>query len=247
MLGLASKFARYQFGQVAGVEVGIPAEGHGYTRVVIAELDAHGQPSASPIHLHVETVDEPGSPDSLSAVLEYDREGTPVRLVMTEYGDHGYSMRVECTVNEKSDKFSVRKVERVDSYAHTKSLLYKRGWEPPQDGRGPSMGRGTHDGRGTRDDRRGGGRGSWDRGGRERQGRDWRDERGGRGAGDWGGRGEHHRGWRDDERDDWRGRDDRRGGRGDWRAERDRAQRGGQRDARSDWREGRDRGRRDRW
>lgn len=233
MLGLAAKFSGYPFGRIGGIEVGIAAEGTGFTRVAVVELDAHGKPSASPLHLHIETTDEPGCPDSFSAMLEYDKQGKPVRVVMTEYGEEGVSVRADATVNEKSGKLSVRKVEHIDAKRHTKDLLYKRGYEPGQSGERRGGGRedrwdrdrrgGRNDrddwGRGWRrdDDRRGGGRaGDWDRRDDRRSGSrdDWRGERRG---GDWGrgGRDDDRRGGRSDRFDRGRdGRGGRDGGRG---------------------------------
>ena len=261
MLDQAGELARHEFGYVGGIQVGVPQEGAGYTYVTVVARDAHGQPSAAPLHLHMETSNEPGCPDSLSSKIEYSLDGTPLRLLLVEYGDQ-YSCRVVVNVNEKSGKLSVQKVEEFKGAEQRPHLLYKRGWTPgsKEDGEG---------GRGSRDRDRGGFRGRDERqGGRGDGRREGRGPRGGererwddRGWDDRGGRG----GWRDDDRrsgdhdrgsrwgsrsdaarqggrDERRGWDDRsrddRGGRGDWRAERegshggwDRSDRGG----RGDW------------
>ena len=166
-------------------------------------LDAHGQKSPSPLHLNIETVDEPGCPDSFSAVVEYDAEGKPAHLTMTEYADDGFMVRVDANTNEKTGKFSVRKVERINMATRNKSLLYKRGKVADRDGYakgkrpdrrpsgGRSGGRGGWSG-GPGGGRPGGGRSDGGRpsggrpgGGRNQGGRGgWGDRREGRARGD---------------------------------------------------------------
>lgn len=199
MLVQAASLSGYPFGTLGGIETGIKEAGWGFTRVEVVPLDAHGQPSDSPLHLCIETTDEPGCPDSFNAVLEYDAAGNPARLVMTEYDDEDmYTVRVSADLNEKTGKFSVRKVERITRYTRNKALLYKRGQQPKPDERGRGGrpgGRGGNGGRpgaggrgragGRPGDRRPGDRGGrWERddrrGGGSRWGRDDRNGRGGR-------------------------------------------------------------------
>ena len=240
MLEQAGELANHEFGYVGGIQVGVPVYGAGYTYVTIVARDAHGQPSAAPLHLHVETSDDPGCPDSLSTKIEYDREGQPQRLVMIEFGVD-YSCRVNVTINEKSGKLSVQKVEEFLGRERRPHLLYKRGWTPKTESERPASAPGRGAGRrDDRGDRRGEGHG-FDRRG-DRGGRGWDDRRGGWDRDERGGRGgrwDERDGRRTGERSDWRdersggrgrGRDgrwddrgwDERGGRGDWRAERDR-------------------------
>ena len=199
MLDQAGELARHEFGYVGGVQVGIPAQGAGYTYVTIVLLDAHGQPAEAPLHLHVETGEEPGCPDSLSSKIEYDREGKPLRLALTEFGEQ-YSCRVIVNINEKSGKLSVQKVEEFKGPERRPHLLYKRGWSPKTEGeRAARAERGDDERRGDRGPR------GWDRDGRDggRRGGWGRDERGGRGEGRW-----DDRGWDEDGRG--------RSSRGDW-------------------------------
>lgn len=215
MLAQAAQLSGYSFGQVGGIEVGVTERGWGFTRVEMVPLDAHGQPSAAPLHLHVETCDEPGAPGSLGSVIEYDAAGEPRRMVLTEFGDNR-SCRVLVTPNEKTGKFSVAKVEETFGRDRNVRLLYKRGWQPKEDGgadgkparagagRAPSRGgdrrwdgpRDRDDWR--RDDRRRDDRGSAARGSSDRRWDDCGDSRPGRPddrrPGDRGGRGDFSRG-----------------------------------------------------
>jgi hypothetical protein len=115
------------FGYIETVPIAIAAKGTGYTRVQIVDRDAHGQPTDAPLHLHLETSDEPGSPYSLSVVVEY-ADGAPVRMALTEYGEDGYECRVSVSTNPKTGKFSVAKVEDTSWHGEKRGrLLYKRG------------------------------------------------------------------------------------------------------------------------
>ncbi len=243
LLAQAAELSGYPFGMIGGIEVGVPERGWAFTRVEVVPLDAHGKPSVSPLHLLVETTDEPGCPDSLGAVVEYDKSGNPVHAVMTEFGDPGYSLKITVSLNEKTGKLSVQKVEEIDKLAREERLMYKRGTQPPRrdprdrdprDGGGPRRDDGRGDFRGDRSPRgvRGG---DFRRDGRRDDFR--RDDRGG-GFG------------RDDRRGDgFRGRDDRRDG--DFRRDDSRGFRRDDRDARGgrDYRDNRgpydDRGPRD--
>ena len=197
MLVQAATLSGYPFGRLGGIQTGIAAAGWGFTRVDIVPLDAHGQKSPLPLHLNIETVDEPGCPDSFSAVVEYDAEGKPAHLTMTEYADDGFMVRVDANTNEKTGKFSVRKVERISMATRNKSLLYKRGKVADRDGYAkgkrpdsrPSGGRSGGRGgwSGGRGGRPGGGRpgGGRSDGGRNQGGRGgWGDRREGRARGD---------------------------------------------------------------
>lgn len=129
LLDQACELARHGFGYVDGIAVQVPERGWAFTRVEMVPRDAHGQESATPLHLIVET-GEPGSPDSLEATLEYDRRGEVRRVAMTEHGESGYTCRVVCTVNSHTGRLSVHKVEESDDRGARGHLLYKRGWEP---------------------------------------------------------------------------------------------------------------------
>ena len=206
MLVQAAELSGYPFGQLGGILMGVGERGLGFTRVMISTLDAHGEPSPNPLRLHIETTEEPGCPDSFGAVVELNPEGVPARLVMSEYDGENFVVRADATLNEKTGKLSVRKVERIDRRTHNEALLYKRGVAPRKDER-PASARGGYRGGDRRDDRRDGGyRGSRDNGG-YRGGRDDRREGGYRGEGRPGG----YRG-RDDRSGGYRGRDDRRDG-----------------------------------
>jgi hypothetical protein len=106
----------------------VPEKGNGFTRVQVVPLDAHGGPNPAPLRLLVETSDEPGSPDSLTSVLEYDVAGSPARLTMTDFGDRGDTCKVVATPNPKTGNFSVLKVEEFAGGDRQGRLLYKRGW-----------------------------------------------------------------------------------------------------------------------
>ena len=214
-----------RFGSVAGVQVEVPPFGSGYTRVEMVPLDAHGEPSPTPLHLHVETGDNPGGPYSFSAMIEYDAEGNPAHVTMNEYGDEYYQCKVNVTVNEKTGRLSVQKIEETVGPNRERHLIYKRAWTP-RDGGGRGYRRDDGDGWGGRDDRRGPrdfDRRDDRRGGRydDRRGFGGRDDR--RGFGDRGGRDFDRRGGRYDDRGPRRYDDrggDFRGGRDSYRDDR---------------------------
>lgn len=184
MLVQAATLSGYPFGRLGGIQTGIAASGWGFTRVDVVPLDAHGQPSASPLHLNIETVDEPGCPDSFSAVIEYDAQGAPAHLLMTEYADDDFMVRVDANTNEKTGKFSVRKVERINLVTRNKSLIYKRGKVADRDGYAKGKRPDSRpSNRGERGGARPGGRGQGGRGG-------WGGRRGGNGGRSGGGRGD---------------------------------------------------------
>ena len=188
-----------RFGSVAGVQVEVPPFGSGYTRVEMVPLDAHGEPSPTPLHLHVETGDNPGGPYSFSAMIEYDAEGNPAHVTMNEYGDEYYQCKVNVTINEKTGRLSVQKIEETVGPNRERRLVYKRAWTP-RDGGGRGYRRDDRDGGwGGRDDRRGP---------RDFDRRD--DRRGGR-FDDRGPRRDYDRGGRDDYRGGRDRYDDRRG------------------------------------
>ena len=174
MLAQAGELARRRFGQVDGIEIGVPDSGWGFTRVELVPLDAHGKPSDAPMRLTIETCDEPGAPESLTAQIDYAASGEPLRLVLTEYDEYADTCRVSVDINEKTGRLSVRKVEADGEGGARSRLLYKRGhqWEDgPAPRRGPSgRGRDSRERQGdaSRDDRR-----RWDdrRAGRDYSGR----------------------------------------------------------------------------
>lgn len=177
MLMQARELSGHPFGYLDLVRAGVPETGWGFSRVEVVDRDAHGMPNLLPTRLFLETSLDPGSPDSLEAVVDYDREGEPGRLSLTERDLENRLTRVVVSMNERTGKLSVQKVEQGSGRGPDSRLLYKRGWQPRDDrgGRGDRPGsderRGRED-RGWRDDHRG-----WDDRGRrdDRRGRDdWR-------------------------------------------------------------------------
>lgn len=128
LLSQAAELARIELGQIGGVSMGITEANYGFTRVEIVPIDAHNKPSDAPIHLHIETSEEPGEPGSLSCVIELDEEGVPFRVLICEYNERGAMLRINVNINEKSGKLSVQKVE--DILNGDARLFYKRGWTP---------------------------------------------------------------------------------------------------------------------
>lgn len=106
----------------------ITPENYNFTRVEIVPIDAHNKPSETPVHLHIETSEEPCEPGSLSCVIELDGEGVPARVLICEYNERNATLRINVNVNEKTGKLSVQKVE--DIMGSEARLLYKRGWTP---------------------------------------------------------------------------------------------------------------------
>lgn len=128
LLAQAAELSKHPFGYVNGIRIAIPNNGYGFTHVEHVPVDAHGDPSETPIHLCIETSKRPGACDSLSAVLEYNLQGSIQKVLMTEYGDDGYHCTAIANINEKSGKLSIYKVEESDINRPSK-LLYKRGWQ----------------------------------------------------------------------------------------------------------------------
>ncbi|MEE8715756.1 MAG: hypothetical protein SOI26_00220 [Coriobacteriales bacterium] len=253
LLMQARELSGHRFGFIDAARVGVPAQGWGFTRVESVEFDAHGNPSSAPTRLYIETAEEPGGIDSIEAVVDIDLQGDPQRVQLSEVAHDRRSCRVVATVNEKSGKLSVYKVEEGSGRGPDSRLLYKRNWQPRErDGR---------DDRDARDYGRGRDRGEgWDDG-RAGERFDVRDGRGGRGwreaRDDWDDR-DGDRGWRGGRgaRDDYDGDRGRRGRRGgdDWgdygdrrREDRDRSDRGWRDDRHHEERRDRREGRSDRY
>ena len=129
LLAQAAELARIELGQIFGVTMAITPENYNFTRVEIVPIDAHNKPSETPVHLHIETSEEPCEPGSLSCVIELDGEGVPARVLICEYNERNATLRINVNVNEKTGKLSVQKVE--DIMGSEARLLYKRGWTPP--------------------------------------------------------------------------------------------------------------------
>lgn len=128
LLAQAAELARIELGQIFGVTMAITPENYNFTRVEIVPIDAHNKPSETPVHLHIETSEEPCEPGSLSCVIELDGEGVPARVLICEYNERNAMLRINVNVNEKTGKLSVQKVE--DIMGSEARLLYKRGWTP---------------------------------------------------------------------------------------------------------------------
>ena len=128
LLAQAAELARIELGQIFGVTMAITPENYNFTRVEIVPIDAHNKPSETPVHLHIETSEEPCEPGSLSCVIELDGEGVPARVLICEYNERNATLRINVNVNEKTGKLSVQKVE--DIMGSEARLLYKRGWTP---------------------------------------------------------------------------------------------------------------------
>ena len=128
LLAQAAELARIELGQIFGVTMAITPENYNFTRVEIVPIDAHNKPSETPVHLHIETSEEPCEPGSLSCVIEFDGEGVPARVLICEYNERNATLRINVNVNEKTGKLSVQKVE--DIMGSEARLLYKRGWTP---------------------------------------------------------------------------------------------------------------------
>ncbi len=180
MLDQAAELSKHPFGIVDGVRTAVREEGYGFANVSVAPRDAHGDENPLPTQLRVETSARPGSPDTLSALVEYDVQGTPGRVTLTEFGPDAYVCRAVASVNEKSGKLSLYKVEERTGDGRT-HLLYKRGWQHASASKTTKEGYYPVGGRPTR---RGpaGGHTSGARGGAG--GRDRRDRRGPRRFGD---------------------------------------------------------------
>ena len=128
LLAQAAELARIELGQIFGVTMAITPENYNFTRVEIVPIDAYNKPSETPVHLHIETSEEPCEPGSLSCVIELDGEGVPARVLICEYNERNATLRINVNVNEKTGKLSVQKVE--DIMGSEARLLYKRGWTP---------------------------------------------------------------------------------------------------------------------
>lgn len=158
MLMQARELSGHPFGYLDLVRAGVPDVGWGFSRVEVVKQDAHGMPNPLPTRLFLETSLEPGSPDSLEALVDYDEQGKPGHLLLSEHDFDGRLTRVVVSVNERSGKLSVQKVEQGAGRGPNSRLLYKRGWQPrddrrPRDGRKPPRDdRRSHDDRRNRDD-----------------------------------------------------------------------------------------------
>lgn len=128
MLDDAVELSGHRFGYLDAVRIGVPWRGAGYTRAVLRPLDDKGGPSPTPLHLVVETSIDPGSPGSLTSTLRYDRTGHIQNMLLTEYGEDGYWCRVEASINYRTHRMGVYKVEEYDGRHPDGRLLYKRGY-----------------------------------------------------------------------------------------------------------------------
>ncbi len=107
LLAEAAELSGHPFGTVGAVWTGIAAKGYSFTRVEKTESSA---PGSLPVHLRVETSDRPGEPDTLSAVIQYDADGRARHVLMTEYGEDGYTCFVTAAEDFATGDLVVEKV-----------------------------------------------------------------------------------------------------------------------------------------
>lgn len=171
LLGQASSLAKYNFGRVYAVQIGVTQLGVGFTRVEPFPADRDKAQADVALTLHIETTDAmPGTTESFSAVVDYDCFGDPMRIAMLEYTADGYVFRAAANIDETTGELCVSKVEYINRSSRSVRLLYKRGLEKRMLDRDDRR----SDRRGSsRDDRRGGRyeRDDHGRSGRGRRGR----------------------------------------------------------------------------
>lgn len=131
LLDHAGRLSKHEFGYVDGIQMEVPRSGNGFTHVELIPYDEYGDRNPFPVRLCIETSTAPGSPDSLSVMLDYDEGGYPSRAIMTEYARGGSSCRVIASYNEKRDGLVIRKVEASTEKGRRGRLmgtpLYERG------------------------------------------------------------------------------------------------------------------------
>ena len=123
LLDDACDLCSHVFGSIDGALVTVPAQGWGFTRVEYRPFDSRGNENDEPVRLTIETSDQPGSAESLEAVLHYDATGSVVRAWLDETARNGRTYRV--TATRANGEMRVEKVEE-NSPSGSSRLLYKR-------------------------------------------------------------------------------------------------------------------------
>ena len=110
LLSEARELSGYPFGQIGAIWAEISNKGYAFSRVELAPLDDLGNPGITPIHLRIETSDRASAPDSVSAVIEYDRLGYPLHVLINEFGEDGAARRIISSVDFDEGDILVQKV-----------------------------------------------------------------------------------------------------------------------------------------
>ena len=103
----------------------IAPSGLGFTHVEVHPINEFGERSTAPIHLHIESGPEPGAPGTMSAVVKYARNGYPERIVIIDYVDKDYNVRVDATPTRRG-QYEVRKIEDSPHGERRSRVLYDR-------------------------------------------------------------------------------------------------------------------------
>lgn len=106
----AADLSGYPFGKIGSIWIGIPGKGYAFTRVEEAASDDLGNPGVAPIHLRIETSDRACDPGSVSAIVEYDRLGYPLHVMITEFDEGGMTRRIMSSVDFDEHDILVQKV-----------------------------------------------------------------------------------------------------------------------------------------
>ncbi len=112
LLQEASELSGHEFGSVGALWLGIAKRGYNFTRVEAACAD---ETHSAPFKLRLETSDLPKEPDTLSAVLEYDRDGYVRNVLMVEYGEDGTSCRAMAAIDFSCDSVCIQRVVQSDA------------------------------------------------------------------------------------------------------------------------------------
>ncbi len=130
LLEQAESLSHHGFARLETVKVDFAADGWAFTHVEYNELDAHGEPARTPTHLFIETTRNLDAFPYLQCRIDFDRQGNPRHLMVSEYDAENYSRRMDANVNADGE-LAVFKVEeymgvgrKQDNDGH---LLYKRG------------------------------------------------------------------------------------------------------------------------
>lgn len=107
LLGEAADLSGHGFGVLGAVVLGVPEEGYGFTRVEESLADGR---TATPVRLRVETSPKPGEPESLGAVVEYDRDGRVRHVLMSDFGEAGYACRATAAVDFDDGELRIDRV-----------------------------------------------------------------------------------------------------------------------------------------
>lgn len=133
MLLQAAELSGYPFGQVGAIQLGVGPRGVGFTRVDPTSETSEQRASGVALTLHIETTDEnPGAPESFSAIIDYNESGEPIRIAMLEYTEDDYAFRAAANIDDETGELSIHKVERIDRRIHSERLMYKRGRDAAQ-------------------------------------------------------------------------------------------------------------------